>query len=168
LNKNLEIKLKLDNASQILSIRNSLQNYSRSVEKQIDIYYKVNKGRLKLRIINGNEGNLILYSRAEKNVERISHYTISKTKDFKELDFILSRQFGILVKVVKKREIFISKNIRVHLDKVAGLGNYLEIEIIYSDLLNAKKQMKNLVKLLDLDEKKFIKNSYSDLLKLKK
>jgi adenylate cyclase class IV len=54
------------------------------------------------------------------------------------------------------------------LDKVAGLGNYLEIEIIYSDLLNAKKQMKNLVKLLDLEEKKFIKNSYSDLLKLKK
>lgn len=103
MNKNLEIKLKLDNASQILSIRNSLQNYSRSVEKQIDIYYKVNKGRLKLRIINGNEGNLILYSRAEKNVERISHYTISKTKDFKELDFILSRQFEVLVKVLKKK-----------------------------------------------------------------
>lgn len=165
MNKNLEIKIKLDNTSQINSIRNSLSKYSRSVEKQIDIYYKVSKGRLKLRIINDKEGSLILYNRVEKKGKRISHYTISKTKDFKELDFILTRQFDTLIKVIKKREIYILKNVRVHLDKVSGLGNYLEIEIIYSDLMKAKKQMAELIKLLHLDEKKFIKNSYSDLLK---
>jgi adenylate cyclase, class 2 len=165
LNKNLEIKIKLENASQINSIRNSLIKYSRSAEKQIDIYYKVNKGRLKLRIINENEGSLILYDRAENKGKRISHYTISKIEDFREMEFILSRQFEILVKVIKHREIFISGNIRVHLDKVSGLGNYLEIEIIYSDLIKAKKKMAELISLLNLDEKKFIKNSYSDLLK---
>lgn len=165
MNKNLEIKIKLEDASHINSIRNSLKQYSRSVEKQIDVYYKVRKGRLKLRIINDKEGSLILYKRAEKKGKRISHYIISKTKDFRELDFILSRQFEILVKVIKKREIFVSKNVRVHLDKVSGLGNFLEIEIIYSKLLNAKKQMKELINLLHLDEKKFIKNSYSDMLK---
>lgn len=165
MNKNLEIKIKLEKASHINSIRNSLNMYSRSVEKQIDIYYKVKKGRLKLRIINDKEGSLILYNRAETKGKRISHYIISKTKDFLELDFILSRQFEILVRVIKKREIFISENIRVHLDKVSGLGNFLEIEIIYGKLINAKKQMKELITLLNLDEKKFIKNSYSDMLK---
>jgi len=165
LNKNLEIKIKLENASHINSIRNSLNKLSRSAEKQTDIYYKVKNGRLKLRIINDKEGSLILYNRAENKGKRISHYTISKTKDFMELDFILSRQFEILVKVYKLREIFISDNIRVHLDKVSGLGNYLEIEIIYSDLKEANKQMADLISRLSLDEKKFIKNSYSDLLK---
>lgn len=165
MNKNLEIKLKLENASHINSVRNSLKQYSRSVEKQIDVYYKIKKGRLKLRIINDKEGSLILYNRAENKGKRISHYIISKTKDFRELDFILSRQFEILVKVIKKREIFVSKNVRIHLDKISGLGNFLEIEIIYSKLINAKKQMTDLINLLYLDEKKFIKNSYSDMLK---
>ncbi|HMQ69560.1 MAG TPA: class IV adenylate cyclase [Ignavibacteria bacterium] len=165
MNKNLEIKTGLENASQINSIRKSLTNYTRSVEKQTDIYYKVEKGRLKLRIIDDKEGNLILYDRAEKKGKRISHYTISRTKDFRELDYILTRQFGVLIKVFKKREIYILKNVRVHLDKVSGLGNFLEIEIIYGDLLKAKKQMSHLTDLLNLDETKFIKNSYSDLLK---
>ncbi|MEZ4689923.1 MAG: class IV adenylate cyclase [Ignavibacteria bacterium] len=163
--KNLEIKLQLESASQIISIRKSLNNYTRSIEKQTDIYYKVKKGRLKLRIINEKEGNLILYDRAEKKGKRISHYTISGTKDFRELEYILTRQFDILIKVIKKREIYILNNVRVHLDKVSGLGNFLEIEIIYSDLLKAKKQMAQLTDLLKLDETKFIKNSYSDLLK---
>ncbi len=165
MNKNLEIKIRLENASQINSIRKSLSNYTRSSEKQTDIYYKFEKGRLKLRIINDKDGNLILYDRAEKKSKRISHYTISRTKDFRELDYILTRQFGVLIKVIKKREIYIQNNVRVHLDKVTGLGNFLEIEIIYSDLLNAKKQMAQLTGLLNLDETKFIKNSYSDLLK---
>ena len=69
-----------------------------------------------------------------------------------------------MVTVDKKREIFVYDNVRIHLDKVKGLGNFLEFEIVFSSMAKAKQQMKTLIKYFGLDEKKFIKNSYSDLL----
>lgn len=162
--KNLEIKYKPGNLIEISYITGLLKNYSHTTEKQTDIYYKTVRDRLKLRIINETEGSLILYNRAEKKNKRISKYTISKTKDFRELDFILRKQFRVLVTVIKKREIYIRKNIRVHIDTVKGLGKFIEIEIIYDDISKAKDIMNNLVTELNLDENKFIKVSYSDLL----
>ena len=162
--KNLEIKYKPGNSREISYITGLLKNYSHTTEKQTDIYYKTVRDRLKLRIINDTEGSLILYNRAEKKNKRISKYTISKTKDFRELDFILRKQFRVLVTVIKKREIYIHKNIRVHIDTVKGLGKFIEIEIIYDDISKAKDLMNNLVTELNLDENKFIKVSYSDLL----
>ena len=162
--KNLEIKYKPGNSREISYITGLLKNYSHTTEKQTDIYYKTDKGRLKLRIINETEGNLILYNRAEKKNKRISKYTISKTKDYRELDFILRKQFGVLVTVSKKREVYVYNNVRVHIDTVKGLGKFLEIEIIYDEISKAKNQMKLLISDLKLDENKFIKVSYSDLL----
>ena len=154
--KNLEIKYKPVNSREIIYITGLLKNYSHTKEKQTDIYYETVRDRLKLRIINDSDGSLILYSRAEKKNKRISNYTISKTKDYRELDYILRKQFKVLVTVIKMREIFIYKNLRVHIDKVKNLGRFLEIEIIYDDLVKAKKQMKELIELLSLDERKFI------------
>ncbi len=162
--KNYEIKCSIDGRKKVTGLKKALSKYIHSIEKQTDIYYKINNGRLKLRIINDISGSLIQYNRAEKKNKRISKYTISKTGDFRELDFILRKQFEVLITVVKKRDIYIDKNVRVHLDNVKGLGSFLEIEIIYDDLSKAKKQMKDLIYRLDLDERKFIKESYSDLL----
>lgn len=162
--KNLEIKYKFGNLREISYVTGLLKNYSHTAEIQTDIYYKTDKGRLKLRIINDTEGSLILYNRAEKKNKRISKYTISKTKDYRELDFILRKQFGVLVTVSKKREVYVYNNVRVHIDTVKGLGKFLEIEIIYDEISKAKNQMKLLISDLKLDENKFIKVSYSDLL----
>ena len=162
--KNYEIKCSLKDRPKVSEIKKALKNYTHTIEKQKDIYYKTVNGRLKLRIINDTEGSLILYNRAEKKNKRISKYTISKTKDFRELDSILRKQFGVLVTVFKKREIYIYKNTRVHIDIVKGLGKFIEIEIIYDDISAAKNLMKVLISELNLDENKFIKVSYSDLL----
>lgn len=162
--KNYEIKCRIDDKKKLSELKKALSEYIHSVEKQTDIYYKTSNGRLKLRIINDTSGSLIQYNRAEKKNKRISKYTISKTNDFREIDFILRKQFEVFIKVVKKRDIYIDKNVRVHLDKVKDLGSFLEIEIIYDEILKAKKQMKELIFKLDLDERKFIKESYSDLL----
>lgn len=166
--KNYEIKCKLANYKKIKELAGSLKKLSYSVEKQVDIYYKVKSGRLKLRIINDKEANLIYYNRAERSNKRISQYIISKTNDFKELDGILRNEFKILISVTKIREIYFNKTIRIHLDRVKKLGNFLEIEIIYVNLTKAKKEMKELIHFLKLNENTFIKNSYSDLLINKK
>ena len=162
--KNYEIKCELSDRKTVELIINSVKGYSHSVEKQTDIYYKADTGRLKLRIINDTEGSLIFYDRGEKTGKRISKYIISKTKDHKELDSILRKQFKVLVIVNKKRDIYIHKNIRVHIDTIKGLGRFLEIEIIYENLSKAKEQMKELISKFQLNENKFIKGSYSDLL----
>lgn len=164
LKKNYEIKCRIEDRGSIENIKKALSKYKHTTEKQTDIYYKTGDGRLKLRIINDTDGSLIQYNRAEKKNKRISKYTISKTKDFKELDYILRKQLEVLVFVTKVREIFIHENIRVHIDNVKGLGRFLEIEIIYTELAKAECEMKKLITQLKLDERKFIKESYSDLL----
>lgn len=167
--KNYEIKCRLssDNFKNIKSLLSKNGSYEYSIEKQTDIYYKVKSGRLKLRIINDKTSNLIFYNRADSKVERVSNYLIS-SENFKELEIILSKQFDILIRVVKKREIFIKDNVRIHIDAVKDLGKFLEIEVIYDNLAKAKIQMTNLIDNLNLNKKDFIKVSYSDLLINKK
>ncbi|MBS1518157.1 MAG: class IV adenylate cyclase [Bacteroidetes bacterium] len=163
-NKNYEIKCRLSNHSGLIKLIKSDGKYVHSTEKQTDIYYKVRSGRLKLRIINDEYSNLIYYERPEKRKIRTSNYIISKSGDFKQLNSILKKQFEVLTEVTKHRNIFIKDNIRIHIDKVRKLGDFLEIEIIYKDLSRAKKQMEDLFHWLGLDKNNFIKNSYSDLL----
>ncbi len=162
--KNFEIKCRIRNLSEIKKILVSDRSYKYSIEKQKDIYYKVKSGRLKLRIINEKNSDLIYYNRKEKNRERVSNFVISSTINFKELNFILTEQFEVMVTVNKKREIFVKDNIRIHLDTVNKLGKFLEIEIMFKDLKKAKKLMEELKDLLRLNPKDFIKSSYSDLL----
>lgn len=166
--KNFEIKCRIRNLSAIKEILVSDRKYKYSFEKQRDIYYKVKSGRLKLRIINEKISDLIYYNRKEQNRERVSNFVISSTNNFKELNFIMTEQFEVMVIVNKKREIFVKDNIRIHLDTVNKLGKFLEIEIMFKDLKKAKKLMEELKDLLRLNPKDFIKSSYSDLLINKK
>jgi predicted adenylyl cyclase CyaB len=162
--KNFEIKCRISNLSAIKEKLSSDRNYKYSVEKQRDIYYNVKSGRLKLRIINEKNSDLIYYNRKEKNSERVSNFVISSTLNFRELNFIMTEQFKVMVIVNKKREIFVKDNIRIHLDTVNKLGKFLEIEIMFKDLNKAKKLMEELKEMLNLNSKDFIKSSYSDLL----
>lgn len=161
---NYEIKCRISNAKKLSNSLKADKKYSYTVEKQTDVYFKVRKGRLKLRIINDEKANLIFYYRKNTHKERVSRYVISATEDFKELMFILKNQFDVLIKVEKIREIFISDNVRIHVDKVKGLGKFVEIEIIYEKFDGVKNNMKRLIDLLGLERENFIKNSYSDLL----
>jgi adenylate cyclase class 2 len=169
--KNFEIKVKLKDLNKTGNLVRSYCRGKKTIKQtqlQEDIYYKVNNGRLKLRIIDGKTGNLIHYFRGNEKGKRVSKYTISETGTPKELNSILSSLYGVLIKVKKTREIIITDNIRIHIDKVIGLGNYLEIEVIFNSIKAAKKTMDGLISSLELEEKNFIKVSYSDLLLNKK
>jgi predicted adenylyl cyclase CyaB len=165
--KNYELKTFVKSIENIREAARKLvknKKHKHYKEFQKDIYYKTGKDRLKLRILNNETGNLIFYNRKERNKKRVSNYIISETKNFKELDEILKKLFDIFVVVDKEREIFIYDNIRIHLDKVKMLGSILEIEIIYDSFKGARKVMNELIEYFNLDEKDFIKESYSDML----
>lgn len=166
--KNYEIKCSLSDYKTLRKKILDSGRYVYSKENQRDIYYKVRKGRLKLRVINNQTGNLIYYNRNEKSGKRISNYVIFRTSEFKELSQLLKILYSVKIEVLKTREIFVRKNIRIHLDKIKQLGSFLEIEITGNNLNSSELQMSKLISQLGLNENQFIKNSYSDLLIQKK
>jgi adenylate cyclase, class 2 len=166
--QNYEIKAKIFNYDvakwKAQSFIKKFKDKHHDVQYQKDIYYKVKDKRLKLRIINEEYGNLILYSKYDKYNKKISKYLIAEVTNPFELEEILRNFFKVLIVVNKRREIFIAENIRIHIDKVKGLGNFIEFEVIYNSFNSAKKIMQELIEYFELVEDGFIKNSYSDLL----
>lgn len=169
--QNYEIKTRIKSTDHIRTLAESYfrgEKFLRYTEHQEDIYYKVRNGRLKLRIVNSSYGTLIFYDRSGRTGKRISNYLLSPASEPAELSRILGKLFKELVRVKKNREIFRTDEIRIHIDSVSGLGKYLEFEVIFNSFKKAEKIMKGLTEHFGLDEKLFIKGSYSDLLLNKK
>lgn len=166
--QNFEIKARVFNLNvarwKAMAFIKKFEHKQHDVQFQKDIYFKVKGKRLKLRYINKEYGNLILYNRDEKNKRRISEYLIADINNPDEMEKILRNFFEVLIVVDKRREIFIADNVRIHLDKIKGLGNFIEFEVIFTSIRNAKKTMNELINYFELVEEGFIKNSYSDLL----
>lgn len=161
--KNLEIKVKVDSLKRIKSLIK--QNKIELVEilKQKDIYYKIDAGLLKLRIENGKQ-TLIFYKRNEKSPKRWSDYYLLEISADQAAKF-LGKFLYKLIEVEKTRELYLYKNTRIHLDKVKGLGSYLELETrVVNGLKDAEKRFNYLFDLLELKKYKEIRNSYKNLL----
>ncbi|MCK5455885.1 MAG: CYTH domain-containing protein, partial [Melioribacteraceae bacterium] len=113
---NLELKARVENHE---AIKHILKNIGATFEKildQKDIYYKVEDGLLKLRIENGNY-SLIKYNREEEKSDRWSNYYVVKMEGT-ETELLFSSLFPIETEVVKKRELYLYKDTRIHIDTV--------------------------------------------------
>ncbi|PHI20555.1 adenylate cyclase [Lewinellaceae bacterium SD302] len=137
-------------------------------DHQIDTYYKVPDGRLKLR--EGKiENSLIFYRRENQAGPKDSHVTLSKMQEMPEgLNEVLTAALTRLVTVDKLREIYFIDNVKFHLDTVKELGNFVEIEAIgdpdkdrREDLL---KQCEHYLQLFSITDEDLVECSYSDLL----
>jgi predicted adenylyl cyclase CyaB len=167
--KNYELKVKLSNYDvakwKADSYIHKYKDKHHIFEKQKDIYYyKVDGRRLKLRIIDNEHGHLVYYDRKDTTNKRVSKYFLVETKNPLELDKILRKFLKVQLIVNKTREIFTAKNLRIHLDRIKGCGIFLEFEIIYNSLDEAKVLMKDLMKYFNIKRTDFIKESYSDLI----
>jgi len=171
--KNYELKVKLNNYDvakwQAISYIRKYKDKHHILENQKDIYYyKVDGKRLKLRIIDETHGHLVYYDRKDTTNKRVSKYFLAETKNPVELDKILRKFLKVQLIVNKTREIYTADNLRIHLDRIKGCGIFLEFEIIYKSLGEAKELMKDLMKHFNIKRKDFIKESYSDLILKKK
>lgn len=139
----------------------------RGIDHQIDTYFKVSYGRLKLR--EGNiENVLIFYEREDKKGPKQSDIILYKTGKDPVLKEILERALGVLIVIDKKREIYFIGNIKFHIDTVKNLGTFIEIEAIDIDGTFGKtklfKQCQNYIKLFGISENDLASLSYSDLI----
>ena len=128
--RNVEIKArfrrhrKTDRTLQRFKARRTL------VEDQVDTYFDVSNGRMKIREHADGSAELIHYVREENEGPRISHYEIVPLKSEEHIREILEREHGIRAVVRKRREVWMWRNARIHFDDVEGLGSFVEFEVV--------------------------------------
>jgi len=164
---NIEIKAKSDNQDKIREILKSKNADFKGVDHQIDTYFKVNNGRLKLR--EGNiENSLIHYNRDNQEGPKQSDVTLFKFNPKSSLKELLVKSLGILVVVDKKREIYFIDNVKFHIDIVKELGTFIEIEAIDKnrniDRNKLLEQCNYYLDLFNIPQEDLVSVSYSDLL----
>ncbi len=131
---NIEIKaiLKDRSAAEIVAAR--LSGAAPQTIEQWDIFFgsglDCNGTRLKLRILGPDRGELIRYKRADAAEVRRSDYQIAHTPDPQTLLAILTAALGKTGEVKKTRTLYLAGQTRIHLDRVEGLGDFLELEVV--------------------------------------
>ncbi len=161
--RNLEIKIQLDSLKEIKKLIKQNLIGLREILVQRDVYLKVDRGLLKLRIENG-KSSLIYYKRDENSSRRWSEFQFIKFSDGNPEKFFKDI-FQTEVTVTKVRELYIYNNTRIHLDKVKGLGSFIELETLVVDgLKDAENRFKRMIKIFNLNTENQIRSSYRDLL----
>ena len=135
-------------------------------DHQIDTYFSVEKGRLKLR--EGNiENSLIYYERknvADSKQSDVLLYNFQPDASLKE---ILIKVHGIKVIVDKKRKIYFINNVKFHFDMVEDLGTFVEVEAINMGAIpleKLKEQCSYYANFLGIQDSDYESESYSDLM----
>ena len=164
---NIEIKARSVNQEKIRAILKSKNADFKGIDHQIDTYFNVSSGRLKLR--EGNiENQLIYYQRKNQEGPKQSDVTLFKSDPGSSLKEVLTKALGILVVVEKKREIYFIDNVKFHLDTVEGMGTFVEIEAIDNDRTRGKdkllEQCHYFLSLFKIQVEDLVPVSYSDLL----
>ena len=164
---NIEVKARTSDQEKIRDILKSNNAKFVGVDHQVDTYFKVHSGRLKLR--EGNiENHLIYYERENKSGPKRSSVLLYKYGPDQNLKEILTTSLGILAVVDKKREIYFIDNVKFHLDNVNSLGTFVEIEAIDKDgsIGNEKllEQCNHYLNLLNISKDDLLEKSYGDLM----
>ena len=164
--KNFEFKAKVDNIEEYENKLLELNPVFKGTDNQIDTYFNVPKGRLKLR--EGNiENSLINYDRENINDSKQSDIILYQHEPNSALKNILTKQFGVKIIVDKKRKIYFIDNIKFHFDIVDSLGTFIEVEAIDSkeefSIEQLKAQCDKYFDFFGLDKLQLVDKSYSDL-----
>lgn len=138
---------------------------------QDDTFFRCESGRLKLRTLAPDKGELIFYLRANKNGPKESAYVLSPTKNPETLLQLLSLAYGEVGRVRKHRTLYHIGRTRVHLDKVEGLGHFMELEVVLKDNEPSEiglREAHDIMSMLDIKKTQLVDVAYVDLLAEKK
>lgn len=164
---NVELKAKCSDPQKVRELLESRGTEYKGLDHQIDTYFRVPKGRLKLR--EGNiENALIFYERSNQDGPKDSKVILYSSSPGSSLKETLLGACGELVVVDKQRHIYFIDNVKFHVDLVEGLGSFCEIEAIdkTGDIGRDRllQQCQDYMKLLGIPKTDLISCSYSDLL----
>ncbi len=163
----IEIKARSRNANTVRDILRKKNADFKGIDRQVDTYFRVPHGRLKLR--EGNiENHLIHYFRKNQSGPKKSEVLLYKSTPGSGLKAILETSVGVLTVVDKEREIYFIDNVKFHIDRVQGLGNFIEIEAIDKDgsipEADLLRQCEFYIDLFGVKKSDLLEDSYSDMI----
>lgn len=189
---NLELKVRCPDQAAldglVVRAQDGGASYVRAL-MQRDTYYVVPHGRLKLRewhqdappatdqdqAIHADAeasdagATLIAYARPDQSGSRLSDYLLSPIPDPATTRESLARALGVRVVVEKRRLLYHWGHTRIHFDRVADLGAFVELETLLDHFpaegreQAAEQEHRAVIALLGLDTLPVIAGSYSDL-----
>src|SRR5919199_3354977 len=130
--RNVELKARDPDPARSLERCLALGGEDRGELRQRDTYFAARRGRLKLREQQPGGAELIAYERADAAQARESRYRIAPVAEPEALRDALDAALGTVVVVDKRRRLFLWEGVRIHLDRVEGLGAFVELEGVAS------------------------------------
>lgn len=164
--KNLEAKFRLEDLPLAEERARKISYERRAILNQRDTFFVVPYGKLKLREEN-DRAKLIFYAREESGPLALSSYDLVTVAEPEATRAMLSAALGVLAVVNKVRILMKRDNIRLHLDRVEGLGTFGEIEAVIApgdDPESSRGAVNELLSTLDVKRGGLIEVSYFELL----
>jgi predicted adenylyl cyclase CyaB len=127
---NVEIKARVGDPDKLQGLVEALSDTPVTVIPQEDVFFYTPGGRLKLRVLAPDSGQLIYYERQDASGPKQSNYMISYTGEPDTLQAVLAGALRVRGIVRKQRLLYMVGNTRVHLDEVEGLGSFMELEVV--------------------------------------
>jgi predicted adenylyl cyclase CyaB len=164
---NIEIKARARDAARQFILAEELADGPAVVFRQEDIFFRTQRGRLKLRLLAPDRGELICYEREDKRGPKSSHYSIYTTRDPETLRMVLAATLDTIGTVNKTRRLYRCGQTRIHCDEVARLGAFLELEVVLREGQTAEEAeaiIADLLEKLEIRDEDLVQTAYRDLL----
>jgi len=164
---NVEIKARVNDFEALQKLAERLSDTPCQIIPQEDTFFYSPHGRLKLRVLAPDRGQLVYYLRPDAAGPKCSEYHIFETSDPAGLKLILAAALGVRGEVSKTRYLFLTGQTRIHLDDVKGLGQFVELEVVmHPGQSEAEGQViaEGLMRKLGIQPTDLIELAYMDLL----
>jgi homotetrameric cytidine deaminase len=165
--RNVEVKAADPDPARSLAAARELGAEDHGVLRQRDTYFRAQAGRLKLREEAPGGATLIQYDRPDAARARESRYRLVPVEDPDGLRVALDAALGTVVVVEKARHLLLWRDVRIHLDAVEGLGDFVELEAVAppeSDLEPERAKVAELSAALGIAPARTASRSYAELL----
>lgn len=165
---NLELKARCGDLAAARARAREVATRWLGVDEQTDTYFVTRGGRLKLRESTLAGAQLVPYFRPDERAAKRSDYQVLPVEDGPGLARMLSAMLGVHRVVRKRREIALYENVRIHLDRVEGLGDFVELEAVWdggeAGLAAQQRRIAWLRERLGIREEDIVAGSYETLL----
>ena len=164
--RNIEIKARIENVEALIPKAAAIASEGPIEILQDDTFFRCDNGRLKLRVLASDKGEIIYYRRANQHGPKESFYLRSSTSAPEAMRDALSMAYGALGRVRKHRILFLAGRTRIHLDRVEGLGHFLELEVVLADDEPSEagvREAHSLMEKLGIQPSQLIEGAYLDL-----
>jgi len=164
---NIEIKARLADFDATRRLVEAICDAPPETLTQRDTFFRCSNGRLKLRELGSGRSELIAYARSDVAGIKQSDYEVTPIADPEATRRVLRAALGETVIVEKTRLLYLVGQTRIHLDRVTGLGAFLELEVVLAPGQSAaagEAIASDLMQQLQIPDAALLATAYADML----